>query len=60
MATTGVLLLLLQRSAPPPANPAALRSYLDIVRLLLRKGAPVWVTDKVHFLRGGILLLPLP
>jgi hypothetical protein len=29
------------------------------VRLLLRKGAPVWVTDKVHFLRCGILLLPL-
>jgi hypothetical protein len=26
---------------------AAMRSFLDIVRLLVRKGAPVWATDKV-------------
>ena len=38
-----------RRSCPRPHVfiLAAMRSFLDIVRLLVRKGAPVWATDKV-------------
>ncbi len=36
---------------PHVAILAATRSFLDIARLLVRKGAPAWATDKVTSLR---------